>query len=160
MTMLCCCSVSQLYLTLCDPMNCSMPCFPCPSPSPGVCSNSCPLSQWCWLWPSGGQSIGASASASVLWMNFQGRFPLGNWLVWSPFCPRNSQESSCPVPQFKSINSSALSLLYGPALTPVHDYWKNHSFDDMDLCWQSDISVFNMLSRFVIGFLPRSKHLF
>ena len=43
-----------------------------------------------------------------------------------------------PVPQFKSINSLALSLLYGPALTAIHDYWKNHSFDYMDVCWQSD----------------------
>ena len=47
--------------------------------------------------------------------------------------PRDSQESS-PAPQFKSINSSVLSLLYGPALTSIHDHWKNHSFDYMDLC--------------------------
>ena len=45
-----------------------------------------------------------------------------------------SQESS-PKPQFKSINSLALSLLYGPTLTSINDYWKNHSFDYMDLCW-------------------------
>ena len=81
---------------------------PCPSPSPGACSNSCPLSQWChpaisssvipfssclqsfpasgsfltsWLFTSGGQSIGASASASVLPMNIQDWFPLG-WTGW------------------------------------------------------------------------------
>ena len=42
-------------------------------------------------------------------------------------CPRDSQESS-PTPQFKSINSSALSSLYGPTLTSIHDYWKNHNF--------------------------------
>ena len=48
---------------------------------------------------------------------------------------------SSPIPQYKSITSSVLSLLYGPALTSIHDYWKNHSFD-MDLCWQSDISAF------------------
>ena len=47
---------------------------------------------------------------------------------WSPCCPRDSQESA-PAPQFESINSLALSLLYGPALTSIHDYWKNHSFD-------------------------------
>ena len=41
----------------------------------------------------------------------------------------------------KSISSSVLSLLYGPALTSIHDYWKNHSFDYMNLCWQSDVSV-------------------
>ena len=78
--------------------------LPCPSPSPRVCSNSCPLSQWChptmsssvvpfsscpqyfpasrsfpmsWLFASDGQSAGASASASVLPMNIQGWFPLG-----------------------------------------------------------------------------------
>jgi len=48
-----------------------------------------------------------------------------DWLVWSPCSPRNSQESSL-APQFESINSSALSLLYGPILTSVHDYWKNY----------------------------------
>ena len=52
-----------------------------------------------------------------------------------------------------------LSLLYGQTLTSVHDYWENHSFDYMDLCRQSDGSAFNTLSRFVMAFLPRSKHL-
>ena len=52
---------------------------------------------------------------------------LKEWLVWSPCSPRDSQESS-PTPQFKSINSSALSLLYGSTLTSIHDYWKNYSF--------------------------------
>ena len=51
-----------------------------------------------------------------------------NWLAWSPCCPRDSQESS-PALLFKSINSSVLSLLYGPTLTSVHDYWQNHTFD-------------------------------
>ena len=65
-------------------------------------------------------SIGASASASVLPMNIRGWFPLGltalnSLLVWTP---KDSQESS-PAPQFKSINSSALSLLYGPTLTSI-----------------------------------------
>ena len=62
-------------------------------------------------------------------------------LVGSPYSPRDSQDSS-PTPQFKSINSSALSFLYSPTLTSVHDYWKNHSFDLMDLCWQSNVSAF------------------
>ena len=44
--------------------------------------------------------------------------------------------------KFESINSSALSPLYGPTLTSLNDYWKNHSFDYMDLCWQSDGSDF------------------
>ena len=54
---------------------------------------------------------------------------------------QGTQESS-PAPQFKNINSSALSLLYGPTLTSIHDYWKNHSFNYADLCWQSDVSAF------------------
>ena len=41
-----------------------------------------------------------------------------------------------------SINSSALSFIYGSTLTSVHDYWKNHSFDQMDICWQSNVSAF------------------
>ena len=51
-------------------------------------------------------------------------------------------EESFPVPQFESINSSALSLLYGPTLTSIHDYWKNHIFDYVDFCQQSGISAF------------------
>ena len=43
---------------------------------------------------------------------------------------------------FKSINSLALSLPYGPTLTSIHDCWKNHSFDYMDICQQSDVSAF------------------
>ena len=66
---------------------------------------------------------------------------LKDWLVWSPCSPRDSQESSL-TPQFKSINSLVLSLLYGPNLTSLHDYWKNHSFDYMDLCQQSNVSAF------------------
>ena len=55
-----------------------------------------------------------------------------DWLD-SPCSPRDSQESS-PTPQFKSIRSLALSFLYGPTLTSILDYWKNHSFDYKDLC--------------------------
>ena len=76
-------------------------------------------------------------------------------MLWSPCCPRDSQESS-PAPQFKGINSLVLCLLYGPALPTVHDH---HSFDYTDLCQQNAVSVFNILSRFVIAFLPRSKRL-
>ena len=67
------------------------------------------------------------ASASVLPMNIQDWSPLGG-TVGSPCSPRDSQESS-PTPQFKSINSSALSFLYSPTLTSIHDHWINHSFD-------------------------------
>ena len=120
--------------------------LPC-SPTHRACSNSCPSSRWCHptispsvvpfssrlqslpasgsfpmshFFPSGGQSIGASASASVLPVNIQDWFPF-NGLVGSPCSPRNSQES-CPTPQFKSINSLVLSFLYSPTLTTIHDY--------------------------------------
>ena len=56
--------------------------------------------------------------------------------------PRDSQKSSL-APQFKSINSSVLSLLYGPTLTTIHDYWKDYSFDYMDHCWQSNVFACN-----------------
>ena len=51
------------------------------------------------------------------------------------------------------------AFFYGPTLTSVHDYWKNYNFDYMDLCWESMSLLFNMLSRFIIAFLPRSRHL-
>ena len=57
------------------------------------------------------------------------------------FAVQDSQDSS-PTPQFKSINSLAFRLLYSPALTSIHDYWKNHSFNYTDLCWQSNVSAF------------------
>ena len=127
---------------------------PCPSPTPGVHPNPRPSSRWCHpinsssvvpfsshlqsfpasgsfqmsqLFASGGQTIGVSALASVLPKNIQDWSPL-NGLVGSPCSPRDSQESS-PTPQFKSINSSLLSLLHSPTLTSLHDHRKNHSFD-------------------------------
>ena len=125
---------------------------PCPSPTPRVYSNSCPLSWWCHqtisssvvpfsscpqsfpasgsfqmsqLFAWSGKSIGVSASISVLQMNTQDWSPLG-WTSGSPCSSRDSQESS-PAPKFKSINSSVLSFLYSPTLTSIHDHWKNHS---------------------------------
>ena len=127
---------------------------PCPSPTPGVQPNSCPLSWWCHptissfvvpysscpqsfpasgsfpvsqLFTSGGQGIGVSASASVHPMTILDWFPL-EWTGWISLQSKDSQESS-PTPQFKSINSLALSFLYSPTLTSTRDYWKNHSFN-------------------------------
>ena len=94
-----------------------------------------------WLFASGGQSIGASALASALLVNIRSSFPLRVTGLISLVSKGLSQESF-PAPQFKSINSSGLSLLYGPSLTSVHDYWKNHSFDYTDYCRQSDVSAF------------------
>ena len=124
--------------------------LPCPSPTPRAYSNSCPSSEWCHptisssvvpfsclqsfpasgsfpmsqFFASGGQSIGASASASVLPMNIQGWFPVG-WTGWISLQSKglDSQESS-PAPQFKSINSLVFSFLYRPTLASIHDYWK------------------------------------
>ena len=73
-----------------------------------------------------GQSIGVSASTSVLPMNTQD-WSLG-WTGWISCSSRDSQESS-PTPQFKSINSLVLSFFYSPTLTSIHDYWENHSLD-------------------------------
>ena len=78
--------------------------------------------------------LGASASACVLPMSIQGCFPLG----WTGLISLQSK--------FKNINSLAVSLLYDPNVTTgktsIHDYWKNHSFDYTDVCWQSDVSAF------------------
>ena len=137
----------------------------CPSPTPRVGSNSCPLSHQChptisssvppfsslqsfpasgsfpmgWLFASGGQSIGASAS--VLAMSIQGWFSLGLTGLISLLSKQDSHESS-PTPQYKSINSSVFSLPYCPTLTSIHDYWENHRFDSTDLCQLSDLSGF------------------
>ena len=129
--------------------------LPYPLASPGVCSNSCPLSWWCHPtisssiipfssciqcfpasrsfprnqhFASGGQSIGASALASVLQMNIQDWFPLG-WTGWISLLSKGLSRVISPAPQFESINPLALSLFYGPTLTSIHDYWKNYSFD-------------------------------
>ena len=139
-------------------MDCSMPGFPVlhycllPSifPSVSIFSNESALCI-------SGQSIGASALASVLSMNFQGWFPLGLTGLIS-CCPRDSQESS-PAPQLESISSLGFSFFYCPDLTSIHDYWKKHSLDYIDLCWQTKVFFFNMLPTFVIAFLPRSKRL-
>ena len=117
---------------------------PCPSPTHGVHSNSHPSSQWCHpaisssvipffscpqslpasksfpvsqLFAWGGQSTGVSALASVLPKNTQGWSPL----EWTGWISLDSQESS-PTPQFKSINSSALSFLHSPALTSIQSH--------------------------------------
>ena len=74
-------------------------------------------------------------------------------MVGSPCSPRDSQESS-PTPQFKSINSSALSFLYGPTLTSIHDYWKMISLTRWTFVGKVMSLLFNMLSRLVIAFPP------
>ena len=157
-------------VSLCDPIDFSIPGFsvlhhlselaqtyvqwvgdaiqssrPLSSPSPPA------FSAKSWPFASGGQSIGVSASASVLLMNSQGWFPLGLTPLIS--CSPRDFEQTSPTPEFKSIFSSVRSLLYGPTLMSIYDSWWNHSFDYRDLCWQSDICAF-WYARFVIGFVP------
>ena len=139
----------------------------CPPVSPGVFSNSCPLSRWCH--PTISSSVTPFSSCSQSFPT-SGSFPM-NWLFasggqskyWSfSFTISLSSEYSglisfrmdwfdllaiqgtlkSPAPQFKSINSSACSLLYGPTLTSIDSYWKIHSFNYTDLCLQSDVSAF------------------
>ena len=128
-------------------------------------SNSCPSSQWCHpaisssvvpfssclqsfpasesflmsqLFTSGGQNTGVSASTSVLPMNTQDWSPLG-WTGWiflqSKGLSRVSSNTTVQNHQFFNAQ------LCGPTLTSIHDYWKNHSFDNMDLCQQIDVSA-------------------
>ena len=141
--------------------------LPCPSLSPGACSNSFSLSQLChptissfvppsppvlnlsqhqglFQWVSSLHQVAKVLELQFQHQFFQWRFRIHffyDWLVWYPCCPRGSQESS-PTLQFQSINFSAFSFLYDPALTSVQDYWKNHSFDYTDLCGQSDVYAF------------------
>ena len=126
---------------------------PCPSPTPGVHSNPCPLSRWCHpaisssvvpfsscpqslpaagsfpmsqLFTSGGQSIGVSASTSVLPMNNQDWSPLGctGWIsLQSKGLSRVFSNTTVQKHQFFSAQ------LYSPTLTSIHDHWKNHSLD-------------------------------
>ena len=135
--------------------------LPCPSLTPGVYSNPfnhliicCPL----LLLPSIFPSIRVFSTESFLpirWPKYQSFvFNIGpsnehpglisfrmDWLdllaVQGPLKTLLQHHT-----QFKSINSSTFSLLYGPTLTSIHKYWKNHSFDQMDLCWRSIVSAF------------------
>ena len=125
----------------------------CPSPTPRVYPNSCPLSRWCHpsilssvvpfssclqCFPASGLFKWVSSShqvASVLEFQLQhqslkfiGRISFRvDWLGF--LCSQKDSQESPLTPQFKSINSSALSFLYSPTLTSIHDHWKNHNFD-------------------------------
>ena len=63
-------------------------------------------------------------------------------MEWLDLLESKGLSKSSPTSQFKRINSSVLSFLYSPTLTSIHDYWKNHSSDWADLCWQSNVSAF------------------
>ena len=128
---------------------------PCPSPTPGVHSDSCPLSQWCHpaisssvvpfsscpqslpasgsfpvnqLFSWGGQSIGVSALASVLPKKSQGWSP-SEWTGWISLQSKGLSRVFSNTTVQKHHYSSALSFLHGPTLTSIRDHWKNHSLD-------------------------------
>ena len=147
-------SVAQSCPTLCDPMNCSMPglpvrhqlpestqthvhwvnnaiqpSHPLSSPSPPALNLS--QHQALFQWISSLHQVAKVSEFQLQHQSFQWTLRtdlLLEGLVGSPCSPRDSQESST-TPQFKSINSSALSFLYSPTLTSIHDHWKNHSLD-------------------------------
>ena len=128
-------------------------------------SNSSPLSQWCHpitlssvvpfssspqsfpasgsfsvsqFFPSGGRSIGASATASILPMNIQDCFPLA-LTGWISLQSKGFSRVFSSITVQKHEFFGAQPSLYDPALTSIHDYWKIHSFDYTDLCQQSKV---------------------
>ena len=146
-------SVSQSYVTLHDPMDCSTPGFPVHHQLPEFTQThvywvsdaiqpSHPLSspspafnlsqhQGLFKWVSSSHQVAKILEFQFQHQSFQWIFRtdfLQDGLVGSSCSPRDSQESS-PTLQFKSINSLALNFLYSPTLTSIHDYWKNHSFN-------------------------------
>ena len=138
---------------------------PCPSPTPGVDSNTCPSSRWCHpdisssvvpfsscpqsllasgsfpmsqLFKWGGQSTGVSVSASVLPMN---TFRISFRMDWLDLLA--VQGTLMSLLQHHSSKASILRRsAFSPTLTSIHDYWNNHNLDQTDLCWQSDVSAF------------------
>ena len=142
---------------------------PCPSPTPGVHSNSCPLSLWCHstisssvvpfssclqyfpasgsfqvsqLFASGGQSIGVSASTFILPMNTQDWFP-SEWTGWISLQSKGlSRVFSNTIVLKHQFFSAQLSLQFN---SHIHTWLlekKNQNFDQMDFYWQSNISAF------------------
>ena len=173
----CCCSAAKSCPALCDPMNARLL---LPPWLPGVCLNSCPLSQWCHLtisssaasfsfylqsfpasasfssqlFKSGGQSIRASALASII-PNNQGWFHLGLTGMISLPSKELSRVFSSPTirkHQFFSTQPSLWSIFHIPT-------WllENHSLSIWTFVGKVMFLLLNMLSRFVIAFLPKSK---
>ena len=174
-----CCSVAKSCLTLFDPMDCGKPEFHVlryllehaqthvhwvsdaiqPShllsaPSPlAFCLSQCRVFsnelalhiRWPKYWSF---SINSSNEYSGL-ISFK--------IDWFNLLVFLGNPQSSPAPQFKSINSLVFSLFYGPILTCVPDYWKNHSVDYTNLCCKVMSLLFNTLPRLVIAFLPRSR---
>ena len=142
-------SVAQLCPTLCDPMDCRMPGFPLhyqlpelvqthvhwvgdaiqpshPLLSPFPPAFNLSQHQGLFQWVGSLHQVAKVLEIQLPHQFFQWIFSvdfLKDWLVWSPCCPKDSQESS-PEPEFQSINSLVFSFLYDPTLTSIHVYWK------------------------------------
>ena len=145
---------------------------PCPSLSPRVCSNSCPLNLCCHpsIWSSvvPFSHLQSFPTSGFFPMKIPRAFQRKDCIRWPKYwsfsfsispsneysglvsfrmdwfglqSPRDSQESS-PTPYFVNTNSLGLSLLYGPTLTSIHDYWKKQSFDYTEFCQESNVSIF------------------
>ena len=117
-------------------------------------SGSFPVS---WLFTSGGQSNGPSASASVLPMNIRGWFPLG-WTGLISICPRDFQESS-PAPQFKASIRWHSDFFVVQLSHPYMTTGKTIAFTRWTFVSKKMPLLFNMFSRIVMAFFPRSKYL-
>ena len=162
-----CCSVAQLCLTLHEPMGCSTPaflsftiswsllklmsvesmmpsnhlilchpllCLPSTFPSIRVFSSELAL---CIRWPKY-WSFSFSISPPNEYSGF-----ISFRIDWFDLLAlQGTLKRPSLAPPFKSIKSLVLSFLYGPTLISIHDYWKKHGFDCMDICWQSDVSAF------------------
>ena len=156
----------------------------CPSPTSRVCSNSCPSSWWCHpiisssvvpfssclqyfpasrsfqmsqFFTSDGQSIGASASASVFPMIIQDWFPLG-WTSWITLLSKGLSRVFCNTTAQKH-QFFVSSFLYGATLTSTHDHWTIIALTRQTFVSKVLSLLFNMLSSLVMAFLPRSTRL-
>ena len=160
-------SVAQLCPTLCDPMNRSTPGLPVhhqlpeftqthghrvgdaiqpfhPLSSPPPPAPNPSQHQGLFQWVNSSHQVAKVLEFQPQHQSFQWKPRtdlLQEGLVGFPYSPGDSQESS-PTTQFKSINSSVISFLHRRTLTSIHDHWKNHSLDQTDLCWQSNVSAF------------------
>ena len=160
-------SVTQSCPTLCDPMERSTPSFPVhyqllelaqtpvhwvgdaiqsshPLSSPSPPAFNLSHHQSLFKWVSSSHQVTKILELQLQHQSFQWIFRIDflyDGLVESPCSPRDSQESSL-TPRFKGISSSTFSFLYSLTFTSMHDYWKNHSFDYVDLCQKSKVSAF------------------
>ena len=146
-------SVTQSCLTLCDPMDCStsgfpvlyhlpdftqthvgdaiQPSHPLSSPSPPALNLS--QHQGLFKWVSSLHQVAKLISFRMDWLDL---------LAVQVTLKSLLQHQQFKAPTVQSINSLALSFLYSTTLTSIYDHWKSHSFDQTDLCWQSNVSAF------------------